>query len=92
MRLTKEAITELERNPFVVRSGPGRITYSREFKHHFMREYNAGKKSTEIFRAAGFDPRMIGSKRIERASARWRKEYAEGTLVLDDIRNEAKNA
>ena len=67
MRLTKEAITELERNPFVVRWASDRITYSREFKHHFMREYNAGKKSTEIFRAAGFDPRMIGSKRIERA-------------------------
>lgn len=92
MRLTKEAITELERNPFVVRSGPDRITYSREFKHYFMREYNAGKKPTEIFRAAGFDPRMIGSKRIERASARWRKEYADGTLVLDDTRNEARNA
>lgn len=72
MRLTKEAITELER-----------ITYSREFKHHFMCEYLAGKKPTEIFRAAGFDPRMIGAKRIERASARWRKEYEAGTLVLE---------
>ena len=39
MRLTQEAIMELERNPYVIRSGPDRITYSREFKHHFMREY-----------------------------------------------------
>ena len=83
MRLSQEAITELERNPYVVRSGPDRITYSREFKHHFMREYLAGKKPTEIFRAAGFDSRMIGAKRIERASARWRKEYESGTLVLN---------
>ena len=37
MRLTQEAIMELERNPYVIRSGPDRITYSREFKHHFMR-------------------------------------------------------
>ena len=65
MRLTQEAIMELERNPYVIRSGPDRITYSREFKHHFMREYLSGKKPTEIFREAGFDPRMIGSKRIE---------------------------
>ena len=43
MRLTKEAITELERNPYVIRSGPERITYSREFKHHFMCEYLAGR-------------------------------------------------
>ena len=92
MRLTKEAIRELERNPFVVRSGPDRITYSREFKHHFMREYLAGRKPTQIFREAGFDPRMIGSKRIERASARWRKQYAEGTLVLEDSNPEARNA
>lgn len=31
MRLTQEAIMELERNPYVIRSGPDRITYSREF-------------------------------------------------------------
>ena len=30
MRLTQEAIMELERNPYVIRSGPDRITYSRE--------------------------------------------------------------
>ena len=46
MRLTQEAIMELERNPYVIRSGPDRITYSREFKHHFMREYLSGKKPT----------------------------------------------
>lgn len=92
MRLTQEAIMELERNPYVIRSGPDRITYSREFKHHFMREYLSGKKPTEIFREAGFDPRMIGSKRIERASARWRKEYAEGTLVLEEFEFEEKDA
>ena len=92
MRLTQEAIMELERNPYVIRSGPDRITYSREFKHHFMREYLSGKKPTEIFREAGFDPRMIESKRIERASARWRKEYAEGTLVLEEFEFEEKDA
>ena len=26
---------------------------------------------------------MIGAKRIEHASARWRKEYEAGTLVLE---------
>ena len=36
MRLIKEAITELERNPYVIRSGSDRITYSREFKHHYI--------------------------------------------------------
>ena len=63
MRLTQEAIMELERNPYVIRSGPDRITYSREFKHHFMREYLSGKKPTEIFREAAYD-----RKQADRAS------------------------
>lgn len=47
--------------------------YSEEFKRHFLREYAAGRKPTEIFEAAGFDKTILGNKRIERAAARWRK-------------------
>ena len=32
-----------------------------------------GKKPTEIFRLCGFDTKVLGSKRIERAEARWKK-------------------
>ena len=72
MRLTQEAIMELERNPYVIRSGPDRITYSREFKHHFMREYLSGKKPTEIFREAGFEPVHAGGKSMQKARWYWR--------------------
>lgn len=49
-----------------------------------MKEYIAGKKPTQIFKDAGFDPKILGSKRIERASARWRESYASGTLGIYD--------
>ena len=34
----------------------------------------------QIFRDAGFDIDMLGSKRIERACARWKESYESGTL------------
>lgn len=74
-RLSEEQMAELESNPFVIKVTSEKIFYSEEFKRHFIAEYNSGKKPTEIFREAGFDPKMIGAKRIERSSARWRKAF-----------------
>ena len=39
-----------------------------------------GKKPTAIFKDAGFDVKVLGSKRIERACARWKESYEAGTL------------
>lgn len=63
----------LDQNPNVVKVNEDRVTYSAEFKQHFLEEYEAGRKPTEIFVAAGFDKEILGRKRIERAAARWRK-------------------
>lgn len=79
-RLSKEELQILKENPYVLDAIETRIVYSNEFKHHFMKEYNSGKKPTQIFREAGFDPKMLGSKRIERCAHRWRESYAAGTL------------
>ena len=37
-------------------------------------------RPVQIFRDAGFDIDMLGSKRIERACARWKESYESGTL------------
>lgn len=74
-RLTEEQMAQLEKNPFVIKVTSEKIFYSEEFKRHFVAEYDSGKKPTEIFREAGFDPRMLGAKRIERSSARWKKTF-----------------
>lgn len=83
-RLTEKEIEILERSPFVVSVNGNRIVYSTEFKYMFMEEYNKGKRPSDIFKEAGFDIKILGSKRIERAAARWKESYAAGSLGMYD--------
>ena len=73
--LNKEEIKSLKDNPYVLDVNEERIIYSAEFKRYFIRRYHSGMKPAAIFREAGFDPAVLGQKRIERASARWREIY-----------------
>lgn len=50
------------------------ILYSDEFKRECLSRYYAGETPSSIFRRAGLDPMLIGSKRIERCIARWKRE------------------
>ena len=78
--LTAEEVRILSRNPYVSEVNENRVIYTAEFKQYFMREYLSGKGPTAIFREAGFDTTILGSKRIERAAARWREAYAGGVM------------
>ena len=78
--LTNAEIEELKKNEYVIEADHYRITYSDDFKVLFMKNYNSGQKPKEIFEAAGFDPEVLGSKRIERAAARWKESYKAGSL------------
>lgn len=77
----------LSKNPNVESVEKTRIIYTEAFKSYYVKNYLAGKKPTEIFIEAGFDPSILGNKRIERASARWRKLYADGQLIIDTKEN-----
>ena len=77
---TKAEMETLLRNPYVSDVNEKSISYSTEFKFLFMDEYMKGKRPTQIFRDAGFDIGILGSKRIERACARWKESYESGTL------------
>lgn len=82
--MSKKIFTEVEililnKNPYVKHASEKSITYTNEFKVHFIREYLSGKSPTRIFENAGFNKGMIGYKRIERAASRWKKEYAENS-------------
>ncbi|MEE0771674.1 MAG: HTH domain-containing protein [Anaerovoracaceae bacterium] len=79
-RLSKDEIRILRESPYVLDINENRIIYTDEFKLMFMAEYLSGKGPTQIFREAGFDPVILGSKRIERAAARWKESYAAGSL------------
>ncbi|WP_371817610.1 HTH domain-containing protein, partial [Virgibacillus sp. MSJ-26] len=60
------------------------ITYSEDFKVHFMMEYASGKLPTQIFQEAGFDTRMLGKQRVDEFARRMRKmsERPEGFVDL----------
>lgn len=79
-RLSENEITILKKNPNVQDASETRILYTNKFKYHFMKEYLEGKRPTQIFVEAGFDAKILGSKRIECAASRWRESYAAGTL------------
>ena len=78
--LTEADLNSLASNRYVASVGKTKITYTEEFKLHFLKEYFSGKKPMRIFKEAGFDVAVLGSKRIERCSARWREANAAGSL------------
>lgn len=84
--LTQNELDQLNNNPYVIYAEEKRIVYSNEFKFLFINELHSGKKPSQIFTDAGFDISVLGSKRIERAAARWKESFAAGTLgTYDDF-------
>jgi transposase-like protein len=77
----------LSKNKYVVKVSNKSITYSFEFKKKFIEEYKLGKIPRAIFEEADFDAEILGKKRIQMASRRWRKAFKEnGELGLKDSR------
>lgn len=89
-QFTEKEVITLSKNPYVRSVSSKGITYSDEFKQHFVSEFNKGKFSRQIFEEAGFDAEVIGMGRIKSASERWRAAYkAEGVLGLKDTRKDS---
>lgn len=83
----KGNIIELENNKNVLRVSECSITYTDEFKQIFIEEYMSGKFPREIFQENGFDIKVIGLKRIQRAANRWKDLYKkDGIIGLKDNR------
>ncbi len=70
---TDQEVEELRKNPYVKRVTNLAITYSWEFKIHFIEESQKGKWARVIFEECGFDTDVLGKERILAASKRWRK-------------------
>ena len=87
VRFSNDEIDKLSKNKYVLKVSDKAITYTNEFKIHFIAEYSKGKTSRVIFEEAGFDVDIIGIHRVDCAGARWRKAYKNhGVLGLDDTR------
>ncbi|NMO96308.1 IS3 family transposase [Paenibacillus lemnae] len=84
---TTQQQNELQKNPYVKRVSDKAITYTDAFKEHFIQAYEQGKLPHEIFQGAGFDVDILGTKRIQAASDRWRTAYEQkGIIGLADAR------
>jgi transposase len=84
---TEQEIEILSKNKYVKRVSPKGITYTDEMKHFAIAEWEKGVNSTQVFRNAGLDPRIIGDYRIKSAMRRWKRAYKEkGIMGLQDTR------
>lgn len=87
IRFTKHEVEILASNKYVKNISEKAITYTNEFKKHFISEYNNGKLARDIFQDAGFDIAILGTERVKSSSNRWLKAYKEsGYLGLEDTR------
>ena len=81
-RFTKEERGYLESLNAVERVFDTHIVYADKFKCEFMRRYHAGEKPSAVFASAGLPAQLIGYKRIERATYRWKEAERRGALGL----------
>lgn len=65
----------LEKNPNVQSVTDRAIQYKPDFKIQAIQDYQSGKIPSQIFREAGFDLEMIGSKKAKSSLNRWRKSF-----------------
>ena len=86
---SKEEIEVLSYNKYVKHVSAKGITYTDDFKRHFISEYEKGKFPRTIFEESGFDIDVLGKMRIESSAKRWRTAYEnEGVVGLKDTRKE----
>lgn len=86
-RFSNEEIELLSQNKYVRNVSKKGITYTNEFKIHFIAEDSKGKTARIIFEEAGFNVDILRNKRIESAGGRWRAAYKiNGFSGLDDTR------
>ncbi|WP_419889451.1 IS3 family transposase [Paenibacillus xylanexedens] len=85
--LTKKEQELLKRNPNVIAVSEKAITYTDEFKRHFIAQNEQGKLPRDIFEEAGLDVECIGLERVRSSGKRWRASYREaGVEGLQDTR------
>lgn len=83
----REEVEILKKNEYVKNVTEKAITYTNEFKKKFILEYDKGGIPRKIFESCGFSIDIIGIKRVETSSKRWREKYREnGIMGLDDTR------
>ena len=77
-RFTKKEIEVLKENPFTHRVTENIICFTIEFKELFWSYYQSGLQPMAIFARMGYDPNILGERRIGNISHRIRKTILSG--------------
>lgn len=83
---TDEEVEFLRKNKYVKNVSNKGITYTLEFKELFLTEYGS-KSIIQIFEDAGLPKSILGYKRIQESSYRWRKMENERCSLEDTRKN-----
>ena len=82
-----EEMAILHQNPFTYKVTRNTLLFTREFKELFLAEYNAGSIPRQILIDHGYDPEMLGDRRVWGISQYIRQQYGkygevhEGTTI-----------
>ncbi len=74
---TEKEIKLLSKNTYVKSISKKAITYTSEFRRIFIAEIQHEISPRVIFEKYGFDITVIGIKRVQTASSRWKQAYKE---------------
>ncbi len=70
-----EEMNILRQNPFTFKVTRNTLSFTKEFKELFIAEYNAGNIPRQILIDHGYDPEMLGDRRIWGISQHIRNQY-----------------
>lgn len=89
-QFTEEEKRILKQNPYTFRVTNSMILFTLEFKEVFWKRYQAGLTPINIMLETGYDPNMLGEKRISSITSRIRKTVESGKAFTVGIGGEAK--
>ncbi len=72
---TEQEVCILRQNPFTFKATQHSLYFTKEFKELFLKEFNAGKIPRQILADHGYDPEMLGDRRVWGISYHIRKQY-----------------
>ena len=87
---TQEEITLLEKNIYNYKVNESMIKFTDDFRDDFWRLYLTDMSVKEIFRTLGYDPELLGTKRIDGFVYNLRKERLTDEQRLNSISRTSK--
>lgn len=72
---TAEQVLMLRENPYTYRVDQSRLAFTKEFKELFYSEYQAGTPPRKILEKYGYDPVVLGQRRVWGISGHIREQY-----------------